>query len=329
MKIAVMGGVISTSILIEKLNEHKFSQVKVWAYRPINLSNISGWVDLELIAQKFNFETMTFYRLSECEESIASYEPDLLFVVGLSLIIPDKLINLPKIGSIGFHPTALPEGRGRAPISWLVLKNIPGAATFFFLRSGVDDGPIIVQKSFNVTDIDDANSVYNKLVNAEKIALDHLLTELKLNKLDSRVQDETKATSWGKRLPEDGWINWDRPASEIHKLVRASSHPHPGAYTHQSDCLVKIWCANISNAPMTGVIGRILSVSSESKSFIVQCRDGLIEITKWSALNWEPKVGMLFGYYYENEICRLRSEINILKKDIEKIKMLISSEQKE
>ena len=78
-------------------------------------------------------------------QSMPPRAPDLLFVTGLSQIVKPPLLNLPRIGCIGFHPTWLPKGRGRAPLGWLVLDGVPGAATFFLdgrgLGFGADTGP--------------------------------------------------------------------------------------------------------------------------------------------------------------------------------------------
>ena len=75
--------------------------------------------------------------------------PDYIFSIGSSLILPKKIINLPKFGCVGFHPTKLPLNKGRHPIIWTILLGLnKSATTFFYINDQIDDGDIIHQKNF-------------------------------------------------------------------------------------------------------------------------------------------------------------------------------------
>ena len=89
---------------------------------------------------------------------------------------------------------------------------------FFFLESGIDSGPIIEQIKFSVTDNDDAESVTDKMLEAEKQALDSLLPVIKKYKIKSKKQDFESASWFWKRSPEDGLIDWSEDATKIDKL---------------------------------------------------------------------------------------------------------------
>lgn len=316
MKIGVIGGVSSTAVLINKLSEYKFSNVKVWSYHPKDTDNVSGWYDLSKLSLSLGFKNTQFIKVQNCYEDIKKFNPDILFIVGLSQLIPQEILDIPKMGCVGFHPTALPKGRGRAPIAWLTLEKQDGATTFFFLREGVDDGPIIVQQPFQVHANDDATSVEDKVLKAEKIALDKLLIMLQENRLKSIEQNENDASWYGRRTPADGLIHWDRSVDSILHLIQASTAPHPGAFTYQNNNKIKIWSASIYDKPIKGVIGRILEV--DDKYFVIQCANGLLKVTNWeSNSEWEPRVGMLLGYYTETEIYNLRAHIQLLEKRLE------------
>tara|TARA_Y100001978_G_C23700631_1_gene440659 strand:+ start:26 stop:1030 length:1005 start_codon:yes stop_codon:yes gene_type:complete len=323
MKIAVIGGVISTSILLEKLFEHNFKLVKVFAYNPKKLSNVSAWEDLSFKAKEFGYDNDKFTKIVECEDSLNKYKPDYIFVVGLSQIIPESILKIPRNGCIGFHPTALPRGRGRAPLAWLIIEEEEGAATFFWLGSGVDEGSIIEQISFKVTNKDNASSITKKMIEAERCALDLLLARIKKSNLKSIKQDFKKATWFGKRIPEDGLINWSNSAIEIDKLIRASTSPHPGAFTFYEQKIIKIWDAEEVSKLIKGVTGRILEINAKTLSFTIQTGNGLLLITKWSANDWYPKVGMSLGYISQIEINKLHKEVielrNIIKNMEKKI----------
>ena len=328
MKIAVIGGVLSTAILIDKLNYHKFKDVKIWGYKPKNLANVSCWKDLNNLSKKYNYPFLNFTKVQECFDTLKEYKPDYLFVVGLSQIIPKHIIDISKYGSIGFHPTALPKGRGRAPIAWLVLEENKGAASFFLLESGIDSGPIIKQVKFRITNNDDAESVMDKMLEAEKQALDSLLPEIKNSKIKSIKQDFKSASWFGKRNPEDGLIDWREDAIKIDKLIRASTYPHPGAFTFYGHEKLKILKAEKTYAPIKGVIGRIIDIDNESNSFIVQTGNGLIKVKKWDLSKWIPRIGMRLGYCTQLEINKLYIENMELRSYVKKLEIKISSLEK-
>ena len=328
MRIAVIGGVASTLVLINKLNEHEFKDVKIWSYNPKNLTNVSRWIDLNHVAKKYSYQSLNFTKVQECFVSLKEYQPDYLFVVGLSQIIPREILEISNYGSIGFHPTALPKGRGRAPIAWLLMEEVKGAATFFFLESAIDSGPIIEQIKFSVTDNDDAESVTEKMLEAEKQALDSLLPVIKKYKIKSKKQDFESASWFGKRSPEDGLIDWSEDAIKIDKLIRASTYPHPGAFTFYGKEKLIILKVEKTNAPIKGVIGRILHVDNKSSSFIVQTGDGLLKVKKWDLIKWVPKIGMRLGYNSQVEINKLYEENVQLRSYLQKLEIKISSLEK-
>lgn len=324
MRVAVVGGVNSTQLLTEKLREHGFVDVKVWGYAPDDVSQVSGWSDLSKVCAQLDFPYQSFVRIADCVDELRLFCPDVIFAVGLSQLIPEEILEVPTIGCIGFHPTALPKGRGRAPIAWILLDNVPGAASFFTIRKGVDDGPILAQEAFDVIADDTASTIEKKLLLAEARALDRLLPSLISGLWVAVEQDHAQATWYGRRSPEDGWIDWKGSADAIERLVRASSKPHPGAFTHWQDAVVTIWAAEMFFRAEKGVVGRVLSVEAD-QSFVVQCGDGLIKVTQWTATNnWSPRVGQKLGYYADAEIRRLRSECEGLRQRVGKLEEMVT-----
>jgi methionyl-tRNA formyltransferase len=326
MRIGVIGGVSSTKVLLEKLSEHEFEDVHVWGYQSDKTENVSGWCDLKDFSNSKGYHYSDFTKVSDCEHEIKCCGPDILFVVGLSQIVPRSIIEIPKLVSFGFHPTTLPKGRGRAPIAWLILNETCGAATFFSLSEGVDDGPIAVQEFFDIHGEDDAGSIEAKILKAESIALDSLLPELKKGQFTVREQDHSKASWYGRRTPEDGWIDWASSSFEIEKLIRASTAPHPGAFTFSGDLTVKIWKARVINESYMGVIGRILRV--ENGTFVVQTGTGLLEVNDWSSPGeWSPRVGIRLGYYVESEVYQLRALCKSLQVRVGELEKLVTALQ--
>ena len=319
MRVAVIGGVASTALLVDKLHEHRFESVKVWGYAPTDVSRVSGWIDLAGACQRWGYPHQVFVRVDECVEAIVEFQPDLIFAVGLSQLIPSEILRVPSKGCIGFHPTALPKGRGRAPIAWLILDRGEAAASFFVIREGVDDGPILAQKPCVVSELDDAGTVEKKVLSAEAMALDMLLPRLAAGWFGGVEQDHRAASWYGRRAPEDGWIDWHNEASDIARLIRASARPHPGTFTYSQDVVVTIWQAKAESGPWRGVVGRVLEAGADGE-FVVQCGRDLLRIQKWeSSQVWVPRAGQKLGYYPEAEIHRLRLQCSQLNGRIEKL----------
>lgn len=328
MRLAVIGGVNSTEVLVRQLVKHGFRDCAVWGYVPADLTNVSGWCDLGAVCSELGLPHNPFRKVAECEQSLRSFSPDILFVVGLSQLVPSSMLGIASRLNVGFHPTALPEGRGRAAIAWLILKQVNGAATFFVLRNGVDDGPILVQEPFAVHPDDDAASVQAKILMAEARALDRWLPGLNTNGLVSQEQDQSKATWFGRRTPDDGWIDWSSPRQNLLALIRASAPPHPGAYTFCGDLRIEILAARLSDRQETGVMGRIVETYADHR-FDVQCGDALLTVDRWRCdCNWKPDVGARLGYYSEIEVFRLRQQVATLQTRLDALERQLSEQTK-
>jgi methionyl-tRNA formyltransferase len=326
MKVAVVGGAISTEALVKALVRQQVGEIAVWGYQPSDTSLVSGWRDLRRLANGLGLPFEGFRKVTECEASLRAFVPDILFVVGLSQIVPPSMLNIATKANIGFHPTALPRGRGRAALAWLILQGENGAATFFELRDGVDDGPVFVQEPYSVVDGDDTADVEAKLLEAERVALDRWLPQLAQGDLTTQEQDHGAATWLGRRNPEDGWLEWQAERNDLLRLIRASAPPHPGAFTFCQNHKILILKAVTSDRRETGVPGRILAVHSDG-GFEVQAGEGILHVTKWqSGTGWTPRVGALLGYYAEVEIFDLRTRISKLEQTMEVLRTIIAKD---
>ena len=323
MKIVLAGAVSSTLTTLKKLIEHEMDVVGVLGYEPESTKNVSGYSLLQPVASANALAYMPFSKINDAKvvEQLKDWQPDIIFIVGLSQLVKDEVLNIPPKGIVGFHPTALPKGRGRAPIAWAVLKEKQVGANFFIMDSGVDCGDILVQELFPVEENDYAEDIEIKISKAIEIALDRLLPILKKGIIKAQAQNEDEASYYGRRAPNDGCINWNNAATDIYKLIRASSRPHPGAFTFSGDTKVIIWKAEIENTiDYTGVVGRILQ-ENDKGHLLVQTQEGLLWITEYEVYDFENniidkplKVGQMLGYYSNLEIYKLKREINKLKK---------------
>lgn len=318
MRVGLVGGVESSQILLEKLVEHGFDIVRVYAYAPRKVELISGYVDLSEYCQGQSIAFQKFQKINDHTAEILKDRLDVLFVVGLSQLVSPEITDAPSLGCVGFHPTALPRGRGRAPLGWLTERQEDGAATFFELSEVADAGGIFVQQPFSVLEEDSARTVYNKLLVAMKTALDRWLPQLRAGQWQPAPQDEAAATEYGIRKPEDGLIHWNRPAKQIFRLIQAAANPHPGAFTFAGmDRLTILAARREPELPMTGIPGRVLKVKGEE--ILLQTGDGLLWLTEYVGNSKKIKAGDRLGYLPELEIYNMKQEIAELRKMLEAV----------
>ena len=317
-KIILIGSVNSSRKTLEKLLEHGLNVVAVLGLHPEAASNVSGYFDLKGLSESNNIPFQYFTKVNETGiiDFVQSKSPDLVFVVGLSQMIREELLVIPKYGLIGYHPTRLPEGRGRGAIAWIILGKVQGAASFFKMNEGMDSGSIWSQIDYDVDDNDDATSVIHQVLKAIDKALDAVLPDLKKGIFMTTPQDESTATYLGKRNPEDGIIDWKQPAAYIHQLIRATTKPLPGAYTHLGTSKIVIWNASISGITNhLGVIGRV--VIADESGIHVQTGDGLLKIENIEGIEIGTlKVGNTLGFNFEKEYFKLSDRIATLENQL-------------
>ncbi len=283
-RIILAGSVNSSLLTLKKLLEHNCNLVGVLALSPDRSKNVSGFQDLKPFAEKYNVPSVHFDKINEAAvyQFVEQKQPDLLFVIGLSQMVREPLLGLAKFGNVGFHPTRLPEGRGRGAVAWMILGKAKGAATFFLLDEGMDSGPILGQKDFEVEEHDYASDIIEKIKLAISEVLDYILPEMNKGLLELKPQDHSRATYLGRRKPKDGLINWDQPWDEVYRLIRATAPPLPGAYSYWKEGQLLIYRATPADPKKyIGVPGRIIAI--EEKRILVACREGAIWLEDFSA----------------------------------------------
>ncbi len=203
---------------------------------------------------------------------------DLLLVAGWYHMVPGELRARFVHGALGLHASLLPALRGGAPLPWAILSGLTETGmSLFALGDGVDDGPIYGQRRLP---IGPRTTVGELAAAAEAAALDlvaECLPAIAAGTLEPRPQSGTP--SYGlQRGPEDGRIDWRRPAVEIDRLVRAVSRPYPGAFAELDGKRVVIWRAEPREQPAVfGAPGQICRLPGESDPLIVTGR-GLIVV---------------------------------------------------
>jgi len=221
---------------------------------------------------------------------IKKLKPDVIFCLGFSQILKKPILNIPKIGVIGYHPSKLPSNRGKHPLIWaLVLGLTSTASTYFFMDDGADSGDIISQKEIEITYDDNARSLYDKVVNAALVQLKEILQDLKRGDIKRISQDHAKSNYWRKRTNDDGRIKFTSKSREIYNLVRALTKPYVGAHVLYNGKEIKIWEAKEAEVEKLGeVSGRVLE--AKDNKILIKCADKAVVLAKHDFKEF-PKIG--------------------------------------
>jgi methionyl-tRNA formyltransferase len=164
-------------------------------------------------------------------EVLNEYSIDWLFIIGWSQIASIDLLNIPKKGVIGAHPTLLPVGRGRAAVPWAILKGLnKTGVTFFKMDVGVDTGNILDQVEILIDPFETATTLYQKINLAHSDLIKTIWPKLLLDRITLVKQNESLATYWEGRSPSDGELFVTMTLSEVDRIVRATTRPYPGAF---------------------------------------------------------------------------------------------------
>ena len=290
MKILFIGTVVFSYKTLEKLIELKAEIVGVCTKDKSNFN--SDFADLTPLCNKnkIPFKFVEDINSTENISWIKNLNPDIIFCFGWSNLIKKELLHLTKMGVIGYHPTELPKNRGRHPIIWtMVLGLKKSASTFFFMEESADNGDILSQKKFEILYEDDAQSLYNKILNIALEQIEILLVQLQNNSFQRIKQNHNLANTWRKRSKPDGIIDFRMTANAIYNLVRALSKPYIGAILKYKDEEISIWkVEEIAFNKNNIEFGKVLE--NDGKSIIVKTYDKAIRILEHD-FKQLPKVG--------------------------------------
>jgi methionyl-tRNA formyltransferase len=225
-------------------------------------------------------------RSPEAIAAMRSLDADLGIMAYVLQFAPQEFVNLPRFGTIQFHPSLLPRHRGPSSISWpIALGARETGVTIFRPTDGLDEGPVILQKSCAIGPDETLGEVYfNKLFPMGVAALLEAADLVTSGRHVETTQDESQATYEGWLQDEEAQIHWARPLDHVYDLIRGCN-PAPGAWTMLDGVKVRIYdCRKhvvgrfVPGGHRPGDIARV----TES-SFFVWAQGGWIEVLKLRA----------------------------------------------
>lgn len=195
----------------------------------------------------------TTLRNAEAVETLRAYEPELIVVAAYGKILPPDVLTIPLRGCINVHGSLLPQYRGAAPIQWAVLNGdkISGV-TIQRMAEGVDTGDILAKAQTEIDEDETSGELFDRLM---MLGAELLIDTIdKLDTLTPEPQDEALATHAPMLQKEMGAVDWTKPASEVHNLVRGLN-PWPAAYLTMDGKRMKLWRTKIVKANgLSGVL---------------------------------------------------------------------------
>ena len=281
MKILYIGCVEASEILLSSLLEHGFDICGVVTKKESKAN--SDFADLSVICESHAIP-FVFYQPSRYEafvDFVRLCKPDIVYCFGWSHLLKEDVLDIPSLGTVGFHPAELPKNRGRHPLIWaLVLGLKQTASTFFMIQPGVDNGNIVSQVHIDISADETARSLYDKVLSTAKVQLIELTKQFRNGTVNYVMQDESLANTWRKRGEKDGLIDFRMKAETISRLVKALGRPYVGAHFMHNGSAYKVWEAEAvaeADAYANLEYGKVLEVYG-SHSFLVKADDGLLKV---------------------------------------------------
>jgi UDP-4-amino-4-deoxy-L-arabinose formyltransferase/UDP-glucuronic acid dehydrogenase (UDP-4-keto-hexauronic acid decarboxylating) len=170
------------------------------------------------------------------------------------------VLELAPLGAFNLHPSLLPAYRGRAPVNWVLVNGEREAGvTLHHMVARADAGDIVGQRAVAIDDSDNALTFYRKLVPLGVELIEELHPKIAAGTAPRRKIDISKGSYFGRRKAEDGRIDWRWPARRIFNLVRAVTHPYPGAFCFVGGRKLLVWEAKIgAESGSLGAPGRVV-----------------------------------------------------------------------
>lgn len=228
------------------------------------------------VEQPLNFKS------PESLETLESYQADLMIVVAYGIILPENVLNTPRLGCINIHASLLPHWRGAAPIQRAILSgDKETGVTLMQMDKGLDTGDMLAKITCPITPYDSSNSLHNSLSTLGADALIELLPLVEKGQTKPIPQPESEVSYAHKLSKQEALIDWSLPAAEVQRAIQGYN-PWPVAHTLINEKSLRIWQASITGQPANTPAGQ---VKTENNVLLVACGDDYLEITELQPIN--------------------------------------------
>jgi methionyl-tRNA formyltransferase len=218
------------------------------------------------------------------QAKLAALTPDLMVVVAYGLILPQVVLDTPRLGCINSHASLLPRWRGAAPIQRAIeAGDASSGVTVMQMEAGLDTGPMLLKVTTTITAEDTGGSLHDRLATLGSQAVVEAVTKLAAGELRGEVQDDSLATYAHKLNKDEARLDWSRPAVELERLVRAFN-PWPICHSTLNGEALKIHAAQLGEGQ--GAPGSVLA--ADRSGLTVACGEGALRLTRLQLPGGKP-----------------------------------------
>ena len=228
------------------------------------------------LAQENNIPVFSPEKIRSDYDFLLKLNPDIIITCAYGQIVPEEVLNIPKLGCINIHASLLPKYRGGAPIHHAIMNNEKWTGiTLMYMDKGMDTGDIITSSKVEITNDDNLETLSNKLSNLGSAMIIENLPSI-INHTNHREKQNNEEATFAKIIKrEDEHLNFNDTAINIYNKVRALS-PSPLAYFIMDDVEYKIGKCEIVKGE--GNVGTI--IKEDKESFVIKAIDDAIKITQ-------------------------------------------------
>jgi methionyl-tRNA formyltransferase len=228
---------------------------------------------------KLSFFRPTQMKDPEVLSIFRELKPDLVILAFVTDIIPERLLTVPTIGTICYHPSLLPGHRGASGINWAIIHgDTRTGLTIFWADKGIDTGPILLQKEVEIGPNDTTGSLYfNTLFPMGIDAIVEAVELIKKGKAPRIPQDESKATYEPPCDDKVAFVDFEKSINDIYNLIRGCD-PQPGAYTIFKGKKIRFYDAKMTASTTDKKPGEIVAI--EEGGLQIAAKGGTIKVGK-------------------------------------------------
>ena len=238
---------------------------------------------------------------ADTQQVLTSYNADIMVVVAYGLLLPQVVLDTPRLGCINVHGSLLPRWRGAAPIQRAILAgDSMSGVTVMQMEAGLDTGPMLLKAQIPIAPIDTSASLYEKLAVLGCNSLVEALDSLQSAGLTAQVQDNAAANYAAKLTKAEGAIDWHQSAQQISLQVRGLN-PWPVAYSDWQDSRLRIWMAHAIDTSSNQPAGSLVAL--DKTGLEVACGIGHLKITQ---LQWPGGKALI-----QSELMNLKQKMTL------------------
>lgn len=227
--------------------EHDICAVYTQPDRPAGRGRKLTASPVKQLAQQHNIpvEQPLNFKEDEAKQTLIDYQADLMIVVAYGLLLPQSVLDTPKLGCINIHASLLPRWRGAAPIQRAILAgDTETGVCIMQMEAGLDTGPVLSRSTCPIYHDDTAQILHDRLAELGASTLLSTLTNLAELQNNAQAQDDSLTCYAKKLLKPEATINWQQTAVEINRQVHAFN-PWPVAQTLWQDKVFRVWISSV------------------------------------------------------------------------------------